>query len=189
MVLIAAILVIVIFQYLDYGAAALGGSRRPARSALDSPGILQLGVLTMLVEALALRDPGAARHATAVARYARDLATELGFDEAEQDVVHTAAYCMTSASSRSPTVSCTPSTSTDEDWAVIRRHPQDGATLVGRLDGYGPVAEAILYHHERVDGGGYPAGLIGNEIPLHSRIVAICTTYDTMTSRDTTERP
>ena len=63
---------------------------------------------------------------------------------------------------------------TDEDWAVIRRHPQDGATMVGKLDGFGPVADAILYHHERVDGGGYPAGLIGNEIPLASRIVAIC---------------
>ncbi len=72
---------------------------------------------------------------------------------------------------------------------MIRRHPQDGATLVGKLDGYGPVADAILYHHERVDGGGYPAGLIGSEIPLASRIVAICSTYDTMTARDTYRTP
>ena len=72
----------------------------------------------------------------------------------------------------------------DEDWAVIRRHPQDGATLVGALDGYGPVADAILYHHEHIDGSGYPAGLIGNEIPLASRILAICSIYDTMTARD-----
>ena len=56
--------------------------------------------------------------------------------------------------------------------------------LVGALDGYGQVADAILYHHERIDGGGYPAGLIGNEIPLASRILAICSTYDTMTARD-----
>jgi HD-GYP domain-containing protein (c-di-GMP phosphodiesterase class II) len=77
----------------------------------------------------------------------------------------------------------------DQDWAQIRRHPQDGATLVGRLDGYGPVAEAILYHHEHVDGSGYPAGLIGNEIPLLSRILAICSTYDTMTSRDSYRSP
>jgi HD-GYP domain-containing protein (c-di-GMP phosphodiesterase class II) len=67
---------------------------------------------------------------------------------------------------------------------VIHRHPQDGATLVGKLDGYGPVADAILYHHERMDGGGYPAGLIGQEIPTTSRIVAICSTYDAMTSRE-----
>ena len=72
---------------------------------------------------------------------------------------------------------------------MIRRHPQDGATLVGRLDGYGPVADAILYHHEHVDGSGYPAGLIGNEIPLASRILAICSTYDTMTARDSYRSP
>ena len=72
---------------------------------------------------------------------------------------------------------------------MIRRHPQDGATLVGRLDGYGPVADAILYHHERVDGSGYPAGLIGNEIPLASRIIAICSTYDTLTARETYRSP
>ena len=60
---------------------------------------------------------------------------------------------------------------------------------MGRLDGYGPVADAILYHHEHVDGSGYPAGLIGNEIPLLSRILAICSAYDTMTSRDSYRSP
>ena len=60
---------------------------------------------------------------------------------------------------------------------------------MGRLDGYGPVADAILYHHEHVDGSGYPAGLIGNEIPLPSRILAICSDFDTLTSRDTYRSP
>jgi HD-GYP domain-containing protein (c-di-GMP phosphodiesterase class II) len=69
----------------------------------------------------------------------------------------------------------------NEDMRIIQRHPQDGAALVGKLDGYGPVADAILYHHERIDGDGYPAALIGTEIPLSSRIVAVCSTYDTMT--------
>jgi HD-GYP domain-containing protein (c-di-GMP phosphodiesterase class II) len=71
----------------------------------------------------------------------------------------------------------------EDDLAIMRNHPQEGALLVGALDGYGPVADAILYHHERVDGRGYPAGLIGKEIPLASRILAICSTYDTMTAR------
>jgi HD-GYP domain-containing protein (c-di-GMP phosphodiesterase class II) len=60
---------------------------------------------------------------------------------------------------------------------------------VGRLDGYGPVADAILYHHEHVDGSGYPAGLIGNEIPTASRMIAICSTYDTLTARETYRSP
>jgi response regulator RpfG family c-di-GMP phosphodiesterase len=72
----------------------------------------------------------------------------------------------------------------NEDLALVKNHPQEGAILVGALDGYGPVADAILYHRERVDGGGYPAGLIGKEIPLGSRILAICSTYDTITAPD-----
>ncbi len=55
--------------------------------------------------------------------------------------------------------------------------------LVGALDGYGEIAEAILYHHERPDGRGYPAGLIGPEIPLGSRILAICSGYDTLVGK------
>ena len=51
------------------------------------------------------------------------------------------------------------------------------------------MADAILYHHEKVDGSGYPAGLIGSEIPLASRILSICSTYDTLTARDTYRSP
>jgi HD-GYP domain-containing protein (c-di-GMP phosphodiesterase class II) len=71
----------------------------------------------------------------------------------------------------------------------VRRHPQVGSTLVGRLDGYGPVAEIILYQHERIDGTGYPAGLIGREIPLLSRILAVCDTYDVLTAGDSYRAP
>ena len=133
------------------------------------------------MDALALRDATTSRHATAVARYAKALAVELGCDEEEQEVIHTAGLLHDIGKFAWSDRILHPDQLTEEDWAVIRRHPQDGAALVGKLDGYGPVADAILYHHERVDGGGYPAGLIGNEIPLASRIVAICSIYDTMT--------
>ena len=48
---------------------------------------------------------------------------------------------------------------------LIKRHPQQGARVVSSLDGYGPVGEIILAHHERIDGKGYPRGLKGDEIP------------------------
>jgi HD-GYP domain-containing protein (c-di-GMP phosphodiesterase class II) len=60
---------------------------------------------------------------------------------------------------------------------------------VGRLDGYGPVAEIIRAHHERMDGSGYPSGLIGNEIPRLARIIAICEAFDAMTARTTYRSP
>ncbi len=187
--LFGVILVIVIFQYLTI--ALLRSEDRADQLEARSMHLasLQLGVLTTLVETLALRDRVTARHAAAVARYSRALAREAGCSDAEQDLIHTAGLLHDIGKFALPDRILHAEVLSDEDWAVIRRHPQDGATLVGRLDGYGPVADAILYHHERVDGSGYPAGLIGGEIPLASRILAICSTYDTMTARETYRSP
>ncbi len=187
--LLGAVLVIGIFQYLM--VALLRSEDRADQLEARSIHLasLQLGVLSTLVETLALRDKSTARHAAAVARYARKLAVEAGCDETEQDVAHTAGLLHDIGKFALPDRILHADVLSEEDWAVVRRHPQDGATLVGRLDGYGPVADAILYHHEHVDGSGYPAGLIGNEIPAISRIIAICSTYDTLTARDSYRSP
>ena len=188
-VLLVLVLVILIFQYL--AVALLRSEDRADQLEARSMHLaqLQLGVLVTLVETLALRDRMTARHAAAVARFARALAREAGCDESEQDIAHTAGLLHDIGKFALPDRILNADVLSDEDWALIRRHPQDGATLVGRLDGYGPVADAILYHHEHVDGSGYPAGLIGNEIPQLSRILAICSAYDTMTSRDSYRSP
>jgi putative nucleotidyltransferase with HDIG domain len=181
-VLVSSVVVLLIFQRLT--VALLRSEDRADQLEARSIQLasLQFGVLATLMDALALRDPTSAQHATAVARYAKALAAEAGCDEAEQEVIHTAGLLHDIGKFTWPDRVLHPEQLTDQDMQVIHRHPQDGATLVGKLDGYGPVADAILYHHERLDGGGYPAGLIGNEIPLTSRIVAICSTYDAMTA-------
>ncbi|HVA19040.1 MAG TPA: HD domain-containing phosphohydrolase, partial [Solirubrobacteraceae bacterium] len=187
--LLGVVVIILIFQYL---ARALLRSEDRAEQ-LEARSIrlasMQLGMLVTLVETLALRDRGTARHAAAVARYARALARELDCEESEQELVHTAGLLHDIGKFALPDRILHAEILSDDDWAVVRRHPQEGATLVGRLDGYGPVADAILYHHEHVDGSGYPAGLIGNEIPLASRIIAVCSVYDTLTARDSYRSP
>jgi putative nucleotidyltransferase with HDIG domain len=187
--LAGVVIVILIFQYL--ARALLRSEDRAEQLEARSVRLasMQLGMLVTLVETLALRDRMTARHAAAVARYARTLAREMGCDEAEQELVHTAGLLHDIGKFALPDRILHAEILSDEDWAVVRRHPQEGATLVGRLDGYGPVADAILYHHEHIDGSGYPAGLIGNEIPLASRIVAVCSVYDTLTARDTYRSP
>ncbi|HEV3282799.1 MAG TPA: HD domain-containing phosphohydrolase [Solirubrobacteraceae bacterium] len=145
---------------------------------------LQLGVLRTLVRALGMRDKTTGRHAAAVARYARALANELGCDEEERDIIHTAGLLHEIGKFTWPDRVLHAEVIEEKDLALVKSHPQEGAVLVGALDGYGPIADAILYHRERVDGSGYPAGLIGKEIPLGSRILAICSTYDTITAPD-----
>lgn len=182
-------LVLVIFQTLM--GALLRSEERADQLEARSIHLasLQLGVLATLVETLALRDRSTARHAAAVARYARELAKAAGFDETVQEAAHTAGLLHDIGKFALPDRILNSEILSDEDWAVVRRHPQEGATLVGRLDGYGHVAEAILYHHERPDGEGYPSGLIGTEIPLVSRIIAVCSTFDVITARDTYRSP
>ena len=76
---------------------------------------------------------------------------------------------------------------TDEELAILREHVSVGAAMVEPLLGT-EVARAVLCHHERVDGGGYPNQLQGNEIPLASRIVQICDVYVTMTEPQSYQR-
>jgi putative nucleotidyltransferase with HDIG domain len=187
--LVGVVAVILIFQYLGVALARSEDRAQQVTAHARRLATLQLGVLTTLVETLALRDRTTARHAAAVAHYARQLAREVNCSEGEQDLVHTAGLLHDIGKFALPDRILNAEILSDDDWSVIRRHPQEGATLVGRLDGYGPVADAILYHHERVDGGGYPAGLIGAEIPLGSRIVAVCSTFDTLTARETYRSP
>ena len=73
---------------------------------------------------------------------------------------------------------------TEEEWEIVRRHPMTGhRTLVDA--GLTNEARIVLHHHERVDGGGYPTGRAGDDIPLESRILAVADSFDAMTS----ERP
>ena len=151
---------------------------------------LQVGLLTTVINTLSLRDKMTARHSAAVARYSRAIARELGLDEREQDIVHTAGLLHDIGKFILPDRILKANVPlTDEDWMLIKRHPQQGARVVSALDGYGPVADIILAHHERIDGKGYPRGLKGEEIPRLSRIISVSDTYDVMTARDSYRTP
>ncbi len=69
---------------------------------------------------------------------------------------------------------------TDDEWQRIKLHPQWGEYIIGRR--FPLIAAAIRHHHEAYNGMGYPDQLIGNEIPLFARIIAVCDSYDAMIS-------
>jgi HD-GYP domain-containing protein (c-di-GMP phosphodiesterase class II) len=71
---------------------------------------------------------------------------------------------------------------TSEEMQQIREHPQRGAELIRPLEFVESVSNIILYHHERVDGRGYPMGLKGDEIPIGARVLAVIDAYQSMTS-------
>lgn len=72
---------------------------------------------------------------------------------------------------------------TEEEFAYIRAHPGDGAEILGRIPTLEDLTTGVRYHHERWDGKGYPEGLSGERIPLVAQIMAVCDSYDAMTSK------
>jgi putative nucleotidyltransferase with HDIG domain len=178
------------FQYLT--RALLKSEERAEQLAVKTTQLasLQVGVLAALVQTLSLRDKMTARHSAAVARYARAIAKEIGCSEDEQELVHTAGLLHDIGKFIFPDrILFADSKLTDEDWEIVKKHPAQGARVVGRVKGYGPVAEIIRSHHERIDGKGYPDQLSEPEIPLLSRMISIADTYDVMTARDSYRKP
>lgn len=71
---------------------------------------------------------------------------------------------------------------TQEEYAIIKTHPEVGASILGSIPGLASILPMVLHHHERYDGRGYPAGLKGNDIPFWARMIAVADTYDAMIS-------
>jgi putative nucleotidyltransferase with HDIG domain len=151
---------------------------------------LQVGVLTAMLRTLSMRDRMTARHSAAVARYTREIAKAAGCSEEEQDLAHTAGLLHDIGKFILPDHILLANTKlAEEDWQLIKMHPYQGSKVVREVEGYGPVADIIWAHHERIDGRGYPRGLAGEDIPVISRMISIADTYDVMTARDSYRDP
>jgi putative nucleotidyltransferase with HDIG domain len=156
----------------------------------DQLDIRHEGMVGLLLETLALRDPTAARHAAAVAHYAHQLATAAGLSQREQAIAHTAGLLHDIGKEALPDhILLGRSELHAAERRLVERHPTDGARLLLRVEGLGEVANAVLAHHERIDGHGYPDGLAGDEIPMTARILAIAEVYDVLTAPDSYKIP
>jgi putative nucleotidyltransferase with HDIG domain len=185
-----AALVLGVFQYLLWARVQAYERGEELAKRTRELASLQVGLLSTVMQTLSMRDAMTARHSAAVARYAREVARMLGVDEREQDLIHTAALLHDIGKFIFPdSILLADRKLTDEEWETVKLHPEQGAKLVRRIEGYGPVADIIIAHHERIDGKGYPHGIPGDEIPLGSRIISVADTYDVMTSRDSYRRP
>ncbi len=183
--------VILVFQYLVQ--ALVVSQERAEELELRARQLagFQVALLSALLRTLDLRDRMTARHSAAVARYAREIAAQAGFSKEDQELVHSAALLHDIGKFVLPdnVLKSGRRRLTDEEWEAIKTHPAEGARIVSQIDGYQPIGEIILAHHERIDGKGYPNGLAGDDIPALARIISVADTYDVMTARDTYRDP
>ena len=181
-----ALFVLISILAYTYMARLVVAARRRTRQYAS----LSWGVLSGLLRTLDLRDPRAARHAAGVAAFSRDIAEVAGMSARDCELAHTAGLLHDIGRfGLSDRVMERGRTLTEQDWETIRRHPALGADMLRDLGMYGPVAEIVRAHHERIDGRGYPDGLKGDEIPALAKIVAVAETYDTLTAEDTYRTP
>ena len=143
-------------------------------------------MLDALVTAVDNKDRYTSRHSEDVMRYGVLIAQKLGIEPQEQNTVAVAALLHDVGKIGVPdAILRKPAKLTDEEFLAIKQHPQMGAIMVASVAGLENTLDAVRYHHERWDGGGYPAGLSGEETPLIARIMAGADAYSAMT----TDRP
>jgi putative nucleotidyltransferase with HDIG domain len=185
--MLAALLVS--YRYLLSSVIDAQRQRDELRAQVAELEALHHGVIRVMVETLGMRDRMTARHSAAVARFAKATAAAAGLSLREQELVHTAGLLHDVGKFTFPDHTLTGTRLTEEDWELIRSHPQRGADIVGRVHGYADVADIVLCHHERIDGRGYPRHLSGEDIPVLARILAVADCFDVMTARDSYRRP
>lgn len=142
-----------------------------------------LSFAAALVATLDARDQYTAGHSAAVAVYSRDIAARMGLDASEQQKVHLCGLVHDIGKIGLPAgLLEKEGPLTLDERRVMQTHSEIGERILAKVDGYGEIANVVRHHHERVDGNGYPNGLVGEDIPLLSRIIAVADAYNAMTS-------
>jgi response regulator RpfG family c-di-GMP phosphodiesterase len=130
-----------------------------------------------------MRDPYTSGHQQRVASLARQIAVEMKLDESQIEHVWMAATIHDVGKMLVPVdILSKPGKLSTLEWGIIKEHPQSGHDILKEMDFPFPVGQAILQHHERLDGSGYPNGLKQDEILLAAKIIAVADVVEAMAS-------
>lgn len=140
-----------------------------------------LAIVAKLIDA---KDPYTAGHSRRVATFAVAVASQMGLPPHMLATLWAGGYLHDLGKLRVPVrILAKEGRLTDEEYAVVRAHPNDGARILEGIPTLRHLTTGARYHHEQWDGGGYPEGLRGDHIPLVGQVLAVCDSYDAMTSQ------
>jgi diguanylate cyclase (GGDEF)-like protein len=148
----------------------------------------RLRAAASLADAVDARDANVGAHSRRVGDLAAAIGTRLGVDDEQVELLRLAGHLHDVGKLAIPEELLRKEDPlSDAELVVLQRHPQIGFQMIESL-GLGPVANWVLYHHERWDGQGYPNGLLAEKIPLGARIIFAADAWDSMTSDHTYRR-
>jgi putative nucleotidyltransferase with HDIG domain len=144
---------------------------------------LFMSAISSLAAAIDERDPYTRGHSERVTEYSLAIADELGFDaESREDLQVAGLLHDVGKIGIDDSVLRKPNKLTDEEFGMIKQHPEKGANIMAPIKKLEKIIPAMRHHHEAFDGKGYPDGKAGEEIPLPARIISVADTFDAMTS-------
>jgi len=139
--------------------------------------------LLSFVEMIEERDTYTGGHSQRVANYSKLIAQKMGRSDEECDLLYQAGILHDIGKVVTPdNVLLKPGKLNDLEYKLIQQHVKVGYTLLSKIPMYKEIAEIVVYHHEHYDGGGYPTGAKGDEIPFLSRIMMVADAFDAMTT-------
>ncbi|MGB6875103.1 MAG: HD domain-containing phosphohydrolase [Candidatus Acidiferrales bacterium] len=144
---------------------------------------LFMGSIRMLAAAIDEKDPYTRGHSGRVAKYSLIIARELGLSPEELDKIRISALLHDVGKiGVDDQVLKKPGKLTEEEFALMKQHPAKGANIMRPVAQLKDMLPGIELHHERMDGQGYPYGLVGEQIPMMARIIAVADTFDAITT-------
>jgi HD-GYP domain-containing protein (c-di-GMP phosphodiesterase class II) len=153
------------------------------KQAADQNRELFLGSIRMLAAAIDEKDPYTRGHSDRVAKYSVHVGRQLGLTEEELDRLKIAALLHDVGKiGVDDRVLKKPGALTPEEFDIMRQHPAKGANIMRPVAQLKDMLPGIELHHENVDGGGYPYGLKGEQIPMMARIIGVADTFDAITT-------
>ncbi|MBX3390027.1 MAG: HD-GYP domain-containing protein [Phycisphaeraceae bacterium] len=169
-------------QFLDAVAEFVGTFHENAARFFEQRA-MSIGTIEALTAAIDAKDPYTRGHSERVAALAKQIALAYGLDEGESERIRTAGIVHDVGKIGVPErVLCKPGKLDDEEFALIKLHPEIGHRILKGVTLLEHTLPGVLHHHERFDGRGYPHRLTGADIPLQARIIGIADTFDAMSS-------
>ena len=137
-----------------------------------------------IAKAVDVNDPYTAGHSRRVARYSRKIAECMGYSDEELEEIYCAGLIHDVGKlGIDNRIINKPGKLSEEEYSEIKKHPLMGYEILKKISIRGNFAYGAKWHHERMDGKGYPDGLLGDNIPKISKIIAVADAYDAMTSK------
>ncbi len=173
----------------DHDIEILEAVANQAVSAIDNARLYEniqkvyLATIEVLATAIDAKDPYTQGHSRRVTQYSVAVAEEMNLDRKEIDAVRYAGLLHDVGKiGIKDSIIRKPGRLTDEEYAIIKKHPEIGARILKPVDFLADKIPGVLHHHEYFDGRGYPAHLVGEDIPLIGRIICVADAFDAMTT-------